>query len=332
VPASIIDRINASLRDAARAPSAHNTQPWSVSWEPNTLHVSRSMDHTLQVGDPTTRQATIGVGMFTETFTVAAKRWGLTPVVEVTATWPTSPGLVDIHVTACDPIDTPPLYAAIAARSTNRGLYDPDLDPYTLARLLGVESSEGVTIHPVLDPADKSAVGRMVRDGMQLALSMPALRLELAELTYWDDEPRDRGMAIESLLGSSRSDLHPSEPADAWFQEHVEAVAEAERLERAYSSAPVLLVISSDGDDPTSWVHVGRTACRLLLTAAEAGLSHCISAAPIEVPTLAPRLRAVIPDSSKPQMLMRVGKAHEPSFGRRSHRAASQVMPTSSTL
>jgi phenylacetate-coenzyme A ligase PaaK-like adenylate-forming protein len=73
VPQDVVDRV---LRDAARAPSAHNAQPCSLE-KIGGASFGLRYDHTDYLPhDPNDRDALLGLGAFVETFVLAAERAG----------------------------------------------------------------------------------------------------------------------------------------------------------------------------------------------------------------------------------------------------------------
>ena len=55
-----------------RAPSAHNTQPWRLRYEPGAIRVGWDPAHTLPAGDPTGRDLRLSLGAFVETCLIVA--------------------------------------------------------------------------------------------------------------------------------------------------------------------------------------------------------------------------------------------------------------------
>ncbi|WP_040164512.1 hypothetical protein [Microbacterium gorillae] len=123
------DAIDDAVRIAARAPSAHNTQPWSVHRDGDTLTVHVDPDRMLPAGDDTARDLLLAFGAWAEAFTIAAAGRGLVAVVESAEgigrlqadpmTAPTEPLLVvRCRLGAADTVFHD---AEILARGVNRG-------------------------------------------------------------------------------------------------------------------------------------------------------------------------------------------------------------------
>jgi hypothetical protein len=72
-----------------RAPSAHNTQPWVLAYEPEQIELRFDPQRFLEAGDPTRRDLLLSLGAFVEAVLVTATAEGIalefTPAVDVEA-------------------------------------------------------------------------------------------------------------------------------------------------------------------------------------------------------------------------------------------------------
>jgi hypothetical protein len=309
---SLDRRIDTALQMASLAPSAHNTQPWEFRRRKSRIHVCRSQARTLEVGDPTTRQACLAVGMFVETFAIAASHAGLDIAVTTRYATPTETELAIIDVTgqsaATQSELSTQLFDGITRRRTNRGTYAPNgcapwLDDWRI-------ESGGVHLSVIRDPATKEVLALAAGKAIRLALSLPAMRRELASLVHWSTDSFSVGMPVEALVSDAEPNLEPG----AAFVRAAEPAEEETALIERYKTAPVIIVLSTARDDPAAWVSAGREGVRVMLRAAADGLSHCISAGPIEIPTLVPIVRDAIRHPTRPQLLFRLGQPMQKSF------------------
>jgi hypothetical protein len=60
-----------------RAPSAHNTQPWMLAYEPEQIHLRFDPRRQLEAGDPTRRDLLLSLGAFVEAVLVTASAEGI---------------------------------------------------------------------------------------------------------------------------------------------------------------------------------------------------------------------------------------------------------------
>ena len=113
-----------------RAPSAHNTQPWTLDYRPDEIRIGVDPGRVLPHSDPTGRDLALGLGAFAEAALIVAADLGLAVGVEPTA----GGGLRLIPATGQYP--TPFTAADVAARRVARGRYAAGaLDPAVLGEL-----------------------------------------------------------------------------------------------------------------------------------------------------------------------------------------------------
>ncbi len=316
---TIEEKIKFFLRYAILAPSAHNTQPWRYEITGSALKVFRDPENTLQVGDPTMRETIMGIGTFIEAFIQAANHFGYKTEVEPKIYLAEELHIADIHVFEDETDPRKDLFEAITQRHTNRGAYEPSLEATTIEALHITEEPQ-VKQFFITEIEPKQKIGQLVRQATFIALSMRAMREEIAQLVYIEGEDKAHGMSLQSMLATT---ANPTKGYDA-IMHHMDVKAEAEEGEKKWASTPVIIVIGSELDGPQAWLASGRTLMRTLLAAAAQGLTHDISAGPVEIPTIAPLLRKEIDPNFRPQCLVRVGKPLNPDFTKPSTRRPIQ--------
>ncbi len=317
----IEDKIKYWLGYAILAPSAHNIQPWDCKIQKNILKVYRHPMYTLQQSDPTLRETILSIGAFIENFCLAAQAFGYKPEVHYSAFFPLSMDQQIAEIIITQPntgsktkLDTFFL-DAMTKRHTNRGDYDSAPVPKEIISRLELKARD---IKPflILDKDAKIRISNLVLQGVYIALSLPAMREELASLVFSEDKIRHTGMAIESM---SRNIGKTNDPKK-WVLHSLDPKADAKQSQKHFKEAPILVIIGSCYDDADAWLESGRLMERLLLIAAQHGLIHDISAAAVEIPTLMPQLRQEIDPDYRPQILLRLGKPLNPEFTRLSPR------------
>lgn len=298
--------VEAALERARLAPSAHNAQPWCLDWTNDHLTVSLDSSRALVDGDPTGRQNTLSVGVLLGYLQLAAAEQGLGANIEL---WqPGSQRLAKINFDAADDTGADASLAShLSARRTVRGPYEPDLPEGTVPALERAVAQIAEVTLTVLQDERRKSVAALVGQGTGAALSLPAMRRELATLVHVE-EGQPRGMSVAGMrLQASAAIRTGAEAID-----QMDASREAQEFESWYSSTPAILVLSTAFDGREAWLRTGMAAARLLVTAASLGLAHCIAAAPVEVPFLVPQLRGLLGTSERPQMVVRVGVPSDP--------------------
>jgi nitroreductase len=308
---SIEDKIRFWLRYAILAPSAHNTQPWQFNITGNNLQISRDEVHTLKRGDPTLRETTLGIGACIENFHIAARHWHFDVQVKSLLFTVNDKEIANMIISESQSkASFFDIFPGIQKRHTNRGFYDSTpLNAETL-NALHIPLEPEVELFFITDEAVRSRIADLVGRGTNIALGMPVMKRELAELVFRVEENPTTGMVVEALTESPPHDQSGSD----WVLQSLDSKKEAVMWKDAFLTSPLHVVVGTLHDGPEAWLAAGRVMERLLVVSANLGLAHCIAAAPIEIPTLTPELRKEIPNEYRPQVLVRLGTPTNPSY------------------
>jgi|GEM_PF-6386639 len=310
---STAEKINFWLRYANLAPSAHNNQPWKCSVHDSSVTIQADREYTPDGGTP--RLTVLSLGAFVENFMTAAHHSGY--VVEM-AKLPLAAALFEFSivliVTDKNYTSTPleeDLFLGLTKRHTNRGLYHTEpLPANVMDALLAVPFEEGTSAVFITDEAAKKELAALTGRGLSIALTMPPLRRELAHFVHYDAEQSPTGMLVEAMVKNPAS----VDTGEQFIMEVINIPAEAAFSEEKFATAPLQVVVTTTYEGFRAWVLAGRTFQRILNRAGSLGLTHCISAAPIEVPTLTPILRRTIAVPDRPQLLFRLGFPLDTNF------------------
>ena len=117
---------------AQRAPSAHNTQPWTLTYGADHVDIGWDPACALPVSDPTRRDLFLGLGAFVETCLIAAADTGLRVVAD---------GLR--LVPAATAYDTPFTVTDLEERRCARGRYEPGEVPPVGTRWVATSAYSG---------------------------------------------------------------------------------------------------------------------------------------------------------------------------------------------
>ena len=181
--------------DLWRAPSAHNTQPWTLRYGTDAVTVGWDPDRTLPAGDPTGRDLRLSVGAFVETCLVVCADAGL--AVEFVPDPDERSHRVGRLVGAARRYATPFDTAAVRARATNRGAHLPGPVPpadLAVAEAMGAElvTVPGRRLVPLLAAADRHLFG----DARVAAELRSWLRLTPRHPRYHVDGLTDRALDL----------------------------------------------------------------------------------------------------------------------------------------
>jgi hypothetical protein len=174
-----------------RAPSAHNTQPWTVDYRADEIVIGADPDRSLPGSDPTGRDLALGLGAFAETCLIVAADAGLSVGCDLS-----DPRRIRL-LPAARPYDTMFHAADIDARRVARGPYGEGL--LDLVILAALEPGI-VHVRSRALAADLSEADRWMFGTPPVARELRAwLRLNPRDPRYHRDGLTDRALGLSRL-------------------------------------------------------------------------------------------------------------------------------------
>jgi nitroreductase len=313
-PASL-DEVAAFLVDAAsQAPSAHNTQPWWFGVRGSRLTLHADTGRRLDVADPDGREMLISCGAALFTLRLAARHLGYAAEERL---WPDPERttlLADVDVARQRPAtaDEQRMFDQVTRRRTHRGGFTPEkLSPALLSKLSIEARREGASLRVVADPRARQAVAALSEAAEQ------TLRLNIdytTEMARWAPAPGNR------RHDGVQPGAYPREPEHTapYFaaRDFARGQGWGRRDDDPHGATGVVALLMTSGDTPADWLAAGMALQRVLLCAAEAGVSAAFHTQALELPELRDFIRTRFCGSAHPQMLMRLGHAEgEPGNG-----------------
>jgi hypothetical protein len=302
------DRIRFLLGYALMAPSRHNSQPWIFEIEGDEVRIYADRTRSLPVCDPDGRELVMACGAALQNLRLAAAHFGYATSSEIVAR-PRDDLLARLRLeerhAATPRIEE--LFAAIPRRRTNRLPFEGrEPPPGLVAELCRGAGTEGASLRAVEDP-QRVAVAELIAEGDRLQWGSARFRAEVAEWTRFNATRRGDGMpGYSSGMSDAASLLQPLvlRLADS-------GPAEASRDRRRALGCPVLLVLSTFGEETRDWLSAGEALERILLGAMANGLHASYFNQPIENAGLRARLREVLGETGHPQVMFRLGYGPE---------------------
>jgi hypothetical protein len=304
----MVDELQIAVEQAVRAPSSHNTQPWSFRVEGNVVGLYADVRRRLPSVDSEGRELVISCGAALFTLEVAIAHLGYEPQVDVLPD-PQTPELIAM-VTAGP--DRPPseladkLFKAIPYRRTNRQpFYARPVPEALIAGLAGAAASEGARFVAITAGDERAGLADLLARADVIQFKDKAFRHELAARFRPNSSRRSDGMPGYALgFGGLSSRLATF--AVRWFDLGRSQAAKSRRL---LAASPLLGAIVTDGDEARDWVRAGRALQRVLLLATVEGVSVSFLNQAVEVPELRKELWRLIGPEGSPQLLLRFGYA-----------------------
>jgi nitroreductase len=298
--------IEAVIAAANRAPSIHNTQPWSWQLHPTHLSLRADRDRQLRVADPDGHSMMISCGAALALTELGLRTLGR----EVSVTRlpdPDDPDLLaEFRLGQPRPATARELQLFAAAQrrqSDRRPFTSEDIASETVEALRAAADGAGVhTDFPVRDEQ----------------------RVDLAVAVSWADrtEARDPDYLAEMNRWLRESDVHtdgvpagaiPYVPAgqvrhtDVPLRDFEIGVSGRLLIERDVDEKPLIALLLTESDTAAEQLAVGEAMMRLMLEAELLGLGTCPLSQAVDLVAFRSRIRTLMGWQGLPQMMVRVG-------------------------
>jgi hypothetical protein len=301
---TIVERIEertvrAALALAERAPSVHNSQPWSWRLGPHSVHLYVDRSRWLRATDPDGRDLVVSCGAALHHLRVALAGAGLRATVHRLPN-PDEPdhlAAVELrHGTAADADFA--LVAAIERRHTDRRPFgDWPVPDAVVGELVAQAAEQGAVLRPVTERAARVRLLHVIAEADRLQLQDPDYRTELA---LWSG----RSTGPDGVLAASA--VPPRRGSGPTMRRFAGQAGPA----AAVNDGALLLVLGTASDDTLSWLRAGEATSAVLLHATTAGLASSPLSQPLEIGRTRAALRdEVLGGTLSPQLVLRVGWA-----------------------
>ncbi|MQA32660.1 Acg family FMN-binding oxidoreductase [Modestobacter roseus] len=314
------DRWTQVVERAVRAPSIHNTQPWSFRADGDRLEVRHDPSRGLPAIDPTGRQQVLSVGVAVQFAVVALAALGAAAEVDVLPD-PADPELVAVVrvIGRHEPTDGDRrAAAAIGQRHTDRARFlEQPLPAGLVDQLERTLGRDGVWLKLISRSEEETAVTTLLGEAEESEQRDPAYLAELRAWTRTDPSALDGVPADAVPDGEQRisnvpvRDFGTARPAPVAVPDDDDPAPPVEH--------PSVLLLGTTADDRAAWVRAGMALGRLLLALTEAGLVASPLTQALDQSWARARLTRRLDLVGHPQMLLRLGAptGAAPSTGRR---------------
>jgi nitroreductase len=299
---------------AVRAPSIHNTQPWTFLAGSDRLGVRLDRERALPVVDPTGRQQVISCGIAVEFAAVALQATGAAAEVELLPDPADEDLLATVRMTGTREVtaEDRALLDAIARRHTVRSAFASRAVPAALLEGVQTEAeSRGVWVEQITREEEEVATVFLLARAEELEQGSPDY---LAELQRWlrSDPGAEDGVPVEAVLSEDPA----TRPSNWLIRDFVAGQREPHPpfLPAADPDAPppaverpTVLLLGTENDDRRAWLQAGQALGRLLLQATTEGVAASPLTQALDWPATRTQLRRRLSLVGYPQMLLRMG-------------------------
>jgi nitroreductase len=294
----IYQEVASAIKLAARAPSVHNSQPWSCLVSRDTIHLHADLSRWLPATDADRRDLMLSCGAMLHHLQVSLAAVGLQPKVHRFPNPVIEDHLAAFELNRAEAEDEAiRLASAISRRRTDRRPYKSwQLPDGYLRELVKRANDQGAVLRLISDPQRRA----MLLDAIQAAATAqeetPGYQTELA---MWSGRHgSDDGVPAANLLSSSSAHAE----GERRFPEGDIQTRANER------DGATLLVLGAASDDRLSQLRAGEAMSAVLLQATRMGLASCPLSQPLEVASTRRLLRdEVLGGTLSPQLVLRLG-------------------------
>jgi hypothetical protein len=310
-----------------RAPSVHNTQPWTLRTAGPALELLADPGRQLRRTDPAGREMLVSCGAALFGLRLGLRSLGCLPLPDLLPD-PDQPDLVArLHVAgqAAMTRHESELLAAAYHRHTHRGTFVPgEVSPRLVDGLRTDAIAENAQLIVLPDPAQVRWLAGLV---LTAARDQSASSQITAEMRDWTrpagSSARDGVPAFARLEVPERPDA-PEAASQSGLRLPPRDYGEPGLLPGAGSPPPVTAVLVTASDRPADWIMAGQALHRILLHAATRWVFASLQSQPLELPALRAELSRRLDLPGAPQMILQ--------FGRSNTAAATPRRPVSDTL
>ncbi|MFR9749629.1 Acg family FMN-binding oxidoreductase [Nocardia sp. 004] len=294
------ETVRSALALAVRAPSVHNTQPWSWRLGDNSVHLYADESRWLPYTDPDCRDLLLSCGAALHHFRIAAKALGWETQVHRLPD-PAKPehlAAIEFQPAAFTPEDVR-MAGAISTRRTDRRRYTSwEVPPAYIQNIVAAGVAHGVL---VCDVDAEPARTQLLRAFEQAAWEHARDFSYGAELAQWSGRhAASQGVPARNAVSLAtdptvRPFSNPSLP---------------QAVVRDIEAADRMMLLSTSSDDRISQLRAGEAMSAILLTAATLGLATCPLSEPMELTDTRNQIRMnVLENTGYPQIIVRIGWA-----------------------
>ncbi|MEO6886397.1 MAG: nitroreductase [Jatrophihabitantaceae bacterium] len=312
---------------ATRAPSVHNTQPWSLVLLRDGLEIRVDRTRRLRVLDPRGRQMMISCGCALFNARVALAASGYDAVVDRSPDDQRSEVVarLTIPTDVQDWVRIGDLEPSILRRRTNRRHFDDEpVPPAVIDALMTAAAAEGALLLPITGVQERLMTARLSQHADRIERSDPAYQAELRAWTTSDPQRTDGVWSATVPYAGTGADVHDALPIrefDTTGMGWLPADPES-------GSTESLLLLGTLADGPGAWLRAGEALEHVWLELTHLGYAASPLTQVVEVSDTHSRLREELQLVMHPAVLLRVG--HAPETVQTSRRHDVEVISESS--
>jgi len=309
---TISDQLSFLVRFAVLAPSSHNSQPWRFEVRGDQITIYPDMRRALPQSDKNNRQLFISLGCALENLLIAADYYGFATQV----VYQDNGVMVSLQRIRQEPSqEKNHLIFSIPKRHTNRNPYDDRMPDEQFIRWIKSLANDDMRIDCITDQNIKNKIADSIIAAGIAAMDDRGFRGELSQYVKSNITKASVGMP-----GFGFGMPLPVSLIAAFMLKrfNMSKLSRKQDEKLLKEHTPVMVVISTKGDDAKTWMQAGKRYEHIALAAEHKGMNTAPMAAAIQIGDFYRELQKIL-DITRPQVFFRLGYAelltpHSPRF------------------
>jgi hypothetical protein len=280
------------VRNAVKAPSGHNTQPWLFAKEDDGLSIIPDFSRSLPVADAENRELFISLGCAAETAMIAARFYGYK--AELNLDLLETKSSIRMILTKHDNSEQPELFSFINFRQTTRKPCDNKLIPrQDLEMLKATASKEGVNIRYYIGQNEMQQFSPFISEAIRIQMNNPKFRSELIKwMRFSEKEAIQKGDGLYSACSGVPSMGRML--GSFVLKNFVTAKSENQRMLKQLEKTATVALFTSPNNSFGDWIKTGMVFQRFALTATKLNLSHSHLNSPCQIPEVRNKMKSAL--------------------------------------
>lgn len=301
---NLSDKLEFIARFAILAPSGHNTQPWKIKINNESLELIADFSRSLPVIDPFNRQLITSVGAAAGNIFTALNYFGFNYNFEyINKNNDNFSVLISpIKGRITNPKDKN-LFHAITKRRTNRNPFDEKLIDGLIIQSFHTIVSEEKIKFSVMEGNYREKLISIIEQGDKLQSSNQKFCKELSAWVH-----PDRSDSKDGIPGYAFGQNDVITTSGPFYIGNLDwGKIQAGRDRNLIKGSPLIVILESKKNEPEDWFKTGVALERLLLCAASDNISASYLNQPLEIPELYELVKSELNIKGYPQQILRMG-------------------------
>ncbi len=303
------------VRNAVKAPSGHNTQPWHFTKKSDTICIDPDFNRALPISDPENRELFISLGCAAETAMITSKFYGYHTVLRIDSV--AEDPQIKIMLKKAKNNNQPELFPYIRSRQTTRNLYENISMPVEdIQKLKTTVTEKGVGLQFFTGQNEIRQFIPFITEANKIQISNPEFKKELIKwMRFSEKEAMQKGDGLYSScvglpsIGRMLGRLV--------MKNLVTPKSENKRFVKQLELSSAIAMFTTSGNDVEDWIKTGMTFQRFALLSTQLGINHSFLNSPCQIVQVRETMMNEFGLEGFPQFIIRLGYSQKMPFSLR---------------